>query len=414
MKKNLLPFILVTSLFFMWGLAANMTDTLLAAFKRIMGMSDFQTSWIQVAFYGSYFFLALPAALFIKRFEYKTGILLGLGMYIVGALGFYPASISMVYEHFLLSLFVLAGGLAVLETSANPYILALGDPQSATRRLNFAQSFNPIGSITGVVLSKFFILSQLHSSTVAERSVMEASVLESIRMRELGAVMGPYVGVAAILLFIWLAIFFTAMPKASDSSSSLDLSGAVKRLLHNKNYIFGVLAQFFYLGAQIGVWSFIIRYVMSETGLNEEESSVYYITSLVVFIFGRFLTTWLMGVIRPEILFLAMCCIAFLLTLMVVLLSGPISIYALVGISGCLSLMFPTIFSFAVKDLGDDTKIGSAGVIMAIAGGAFFPPIQGYISDITGSISISFLVPLACFGFLVVYGLVMIKQMKSI
>ncbi len=232
-KTPLLPFILITSLFLMWGLANNMTDTLLAAFKRIMSMSDFQTSWIQVAFYGSYFCLALPAALIIKKYTYKTGVLLGLGLFIVGSLLFYPASQTMVYGHFLGALFVLAGGLSILETAANPYIIAMGPEENGTQRLNLAQSFNPIGSIIGVLLSKLFILSQLNQASAESRAAMSPDELQAIQSGELVAVMGPYVGVAAVLLIIWLLIAFSRMPKASEADDSLNINTTVARLLKN-------------------------------------------------------------------------------------------------------------------------------------------------------------------------------------
>src|SRR3990172_6455323 len=202
-KNITVPFILVTSLFFMWGLANNMTDTLLSAFKKIMSMSDFQTSWIQVAFYGSYFCLALPAAIFIKKYTYKSGVLLGLGLFIAGSVLFYPASKTMLYTNFLIALFILAGGLSILETAANPYIVAMGPEETGVRRLNFAQSFNPIGSITGVILSKVFILSKLNAADVNQRAAMGAEQLQAMQSQELAAVMGPYVGVAFFLIFLW-------------------------------------------------------------------------------------------------------------------------------------------------------------------------------------------------------------------
>src|SRR5699024_3049061 len=221
---------------FMWGLANNLTDTLLAAFKNIMSMSDFQTSWIQLSFYGAYFCLALPAAIFIKRFSYQAGILLGLGMYAAGALLFYPASIIMQYGFFLTALFILAGGCSILETSCNPYIIAMGDEATGTRRLNLAQSFNPIGSISGVVISKFFILSQLHASGAEERAAMSAEQLNNIQQAELGAVMGPYVTLGFVLLGIWLLIAFTKMPKASTETTQINLWPTIKRLVKKKNY----------------------------------------------------------------------------------------------------------------------------------------------------------------------------------
>jgi MFS transporter, FHS family, L-fucose permease len=401
----ILPFILVTSLFFMWGLANNMTDTLLAAFRRIMSMTDFQTSWIQIAFYGSYFCLALPAAIFIKRFTYKAGILLGLGMFITGGLLFYPASITMAYGHFLGALFILAGGLSVLETTANPYIIAMGAEETGTRRLNFAQSFNPIGSITGVVISKFFILSHLNHAGEAERAMMTHEELTLIRSQELSAMMGPYVGVALFLLVIWMVIAFTRMPIASDTSvSSVNVKDSLRRLLKNSRYTSGVVAQFFYVGAQIGVWSFTIRYVMQELGTNEEQSASYYIAALVVFTVLRFVFTGLMKYFSPRNLLSISASLAIICTAGVIMLSGYPAVISLVAISACMSLMFPTIYGISVRGLGGDTKIGASGLIMAILGGAVLTAIQGQVSDLTGSIKLAFLVPLTCFVLIAIYG----------
>ncbi len=400
----LLPFILVTSLFFMWGLANNMTDTLLAAFRRIMSMTDFQTSWIQLAFYGSYFCLALPAAIFIKRFTYKSGILLGLGMFITGGLLFYPASITMSYGHFLGALFILAGGLSVLETTANPYIIAMGPEESGTRRLNFAQSFNPIGSITGVVISKFFILSHLNLASAADRALMTNEELTLIRSQELNAMMGPYVGVALFLLVMWLIIAFTNMPRASDTSEKVDVRASLRRLLNNSRYVSGVIAQFFYVGVQIGVWSYTIRYVMQELGTNEEQSSSWYIAALVVFTLLRFVFTGLMKYFSPRTLLSISALLAIICTLGVVTLSGYPAVVSLVAISACMSLMFPTIYGVSVRGLGDDTKIGASGLIMAILGGAVLTSLQGQVSDLTGSIKLAYLVPMFCFVLIAIYG----------
>lgn len=406
MRKTtpLLPFILVTSLFFMWGLANNMTDTLLAAFRRIMSMSDFQTSFVQMSFYGAYFCLALPAAIFIKRFTYKAGILLGLGMFIAGGLLFYPASITMTYGHFLGALFILAGGLSVLETTANPYIIAMGPEESGTRRLNFAQSFNPIGSITGVVLSKFFILSHLNHADATQRAMMSHEELTLVRSQELNAMMGPYVGVALFLLVIWLVIAFTKMPRASDVGAKVDVRASIGRLLKNSRYVSGVVAQFFYVGAQIGVWSFTIRYVMTELGTNEEQASSWYIAALVVFTVLRFVFTGLMRYFSPRHLLSFSAVLAIICTLGVVTLSGYAATVSLVAISACMSLMFPTIYGISVKGLGDDTKIGASGLIMAILGGAVLTAIQGQVSDLTGSIRLAYLVPGFCFLLIAVYG----------
>lgn len=399
----MLPFILITSLFAWWGLANNMTDTLLAVFKRIMSMSDTQTSLIQVAFYGSYFCLALPAAIFIKRFTYKSGVLLGLGLFISGALLFYPASLTMVYGHFLVALFILAGGLSILETAANPYIIAMGPEETGVRRLNLAQSFNPIGSITGVVLSKLFILSELNAASAEERAAMTAEQLQALQAQEFSAVMGPYVGVAFVLMGLWIAIAVVKMPKASDEGPALEIGPTLRRLLANKNYVWGVVAQFFYVGAQIGVWSFTIRYVMAELGLNEEDASVYYLAALVLFAISRFVCTYLMRFIPPKRLLTILAVLAMFFTALVVLVGGYVGVIALVAISGCMSLIFPTIFGLAVQGLGTDTKLGGSGLIMAILGGAVLTYLQALVSDATGSINIAYVVPLVCFALIAYY-----------
>ena len=399
-KEFLIPFILLTSLFFSWGLANNMTDTLLAAFKKIMSMTDFQTSWIQIAFYFAYFCLALPAAILIKKTTYKTGIIVGLLMFIIGGLLFYPCSKTMVYWHFLASLYILAGGLSVLETTSNPYIILLGPEETATRRLNLAQSFNPIGSIIGVILSKFFILSGLATATATERDLMSAEELNSVQSAELNAVMGPYVGVACILIFILLLILFTRMPKGSDGDSSLNLRATVKRLYANKKYRYGVVAQFFYVGTQITVWSFTIRYAMYELSINEEQASDFYILSLGLFIGARFVFTALMKYFSPGVLLLFAAIMGVVCCSLTIILSGYAGVICLVMISVFMSLMFPTLYGLTITGLGEDTKIGGSGHIMAILGGAVITAIQGVVSDNSGSISASFIVPLC--GFLVV------------
>ena len=405
-KTPVLPFILITSLFLMWGLANNMTDTLLAAFKKIMSMSDFQTSWIQIAFYGSYFCLALPAAILIKKFTYKTGILLGLGMFIAGSLLFYPASVTAQYGHFLVALFILAGGLSILETTANPYIIALGPEETATRRLNLAQSFNPIGSIIGVALSKMFILSNLNTAGASARSAMSSGRLNKIQSEELAAVMGPYVGVAILLLFLWITIALVKLPKASDTTQSIDLRSTLQRLVRNKNYVLGVIAQLLYVGAQIGVWSVTIRYVMQELNVNEEQASNYYLAALILFTLSRFVSTYLMKFISPAKLLVVASSLAAICSLIVIFSHGAFSVYALIAISGSMSLMFPTIFGLASRGLGSDTKLGGSGLIMAILGGAVLTAIQGQVSDMTGSISMAYVVPFLCFVIVIIFGVV--------
>lgn len=407
---NLWPFVLITSLFMLWGLANNMTDTLLAAFKRIMSMTDFQTSWIQLAFYGAYFCLAFPAALYIRKYTYKSGILLGLGLFAFGSLLFYPASQAMSYGFFLFALYLLAGGLSILETAANPYILVMGPQETATRRLNLAQSFNPIGSIIGIYLSKVFILSKLNTAEAADRSTMDPETLKAIQSEELTGVMSAYVGVAFFLVFIWIVIKMTNMPKAIEAKESGALGPVVRRLLKNKKYVLGVIAQFFYVGAQIGVWSFTIRYIMQALDMNEADASDYYLMSLVLFAASRFVFTALMRFIQAPLLLAISAFAAIICSLVAIYADGMTGVIAVVAISGWMSLMFPTIYALAADGLGEDTKLGGSGLIMAILGGAVLTAVQGYISDAFGSVNLSFYVPLICFAVVLVFGMTQYRR----
>ncbi len=409
-RAYLIPFILVTSMFFAWGVANNMTDTLLSAFKRIMSMTDFQTSWIQLAFYGSYFCLALPAAILIRKFSYKTGILVGLGLFILGSLLFYPASQTMVYGHFLVALFVLAGGLSFLETTANPYILAMGDEATSIQRLNLAQSFNPIGSITGVLLSKFFILDKLNVADSGMRSGLNPEELISIQQEELAAVMGPYVGVAGVLFLLWLLIYFTNMPKASESDGNINVVATLKRLFGKRNYRNGVIAQFFYMGAQIGIWSFTIRYAMQELSIDESDASSFYLAALLLFTVSRFVFTGLLKRFSAGSLLAAAAFGGALFLLISIVGGGLTGVIALVAISASLSLMFPTIFGLALLGVGNDQKIAGSGLIMAMLGGALLPAVQGYLSDELSSIQISFIIPLICLVMVGLYGLTNLRK----
>jgi len=368
-KEYLIPFILITSLFFLWGLANNMTDTLLAAFKRIMSMTDSKTALIQVVCYGAgYGLFAIPAAIFIKKYTYKTGVLLGLGMYALGAILFYPAMLSAQYGWFLAAIWVLFSGLSILETAANPYIITMGPEETGTRRLNLAQSFNPIGSITGVFISQYFILSQLNRASAAERALMSQEKLQKIQAHELSAVTMTYVSVGLILLVIWILIAINKkMPNTAEGDKNIDLIGTFRRIIKKKHYIWGVIAQFFYVGAQIGVWSFTIRYVMQELKLEsitlspgktpEQIAASYYTAALILFTASRFICTWLMKYIKPAVLLRILAIIAIILSAIVALGGGKIGVYALVGISGTMSLMFPTIFGLAVEDLEKILKL---------------------------------------------------------
>ena len=419
------PFILLTSLFAWWGLANNMTDTLLAAFKRIMSMSDSTTALIQVVCYlFGYGCLAIPAAIWIRKFSYKSGVLLGLGLYSVGAILFIPAGWSANYYAFLLAIWILFSGLSILETAANPYILAMGPEETATRRLNFAQSFNPIGSIMGVIISQTFILSHLNTASAEERAAMSPTDLKAIQTGELNAITMTYATIGFILVVTWILIAINKkMPRTGEGSGPMHLGATFGRLFRNRHYMWGVFAQFFYVGAQIGVWSFTIRYVMQELKLEElvasgggggktaeQMAATYYVASLVIFVASRFVCTFLMKYIKPSNLLAFLSCLAAVFTFMVIYVGGQLGVYALVGISGCMSLMFPTIFGLAVRGLGEDTKIASSLQIMAIAGAALITQLEGFVSTRTGSINLAYWVPLLCFVFIAYYGAVACRK----
>ena len=384
-RRHAVPFALVTSMFLLWGLANNMTDTLLAAFKRIMSMSDTQTSLIQFAFYGSYFCFALPAALFIRRRSFKSGIILGLLLYAAGAMLFLPAARVASYGFYLVAIYVMAGGCSVLETTANPYVMSMGDPRTATRRLNIAQSFNPVGSILGILMSKYFILDDI----------------------SLYSISGTYAALGLVLLGILVVMLFARMPSGKDDDRSDRAS--FRRLLSNRLYRRGVVAQFFYVGAQIGVWSFTIRLVMQETGRLEAAASSIYLISIVGHCLSRFIYTGLMRWFSPSRLLTFGGVMSALLSLTVVLSAGTgwICITSLVLISSFMSLMFPTIYGIALGGImrGDhpaDSKIGASGLIMSILGGALLTPLQGMVSDYT-NIYTSYAVPAFCFVVVTAY-----------
>ena len=418
------PFILLTSLFAWWGLANNMTDTLLPTFKRIMSMSDSTTARIQVVCYlFGYGFLAIPGAIFIKKYTYKSGVLLGLGLYSIGALLFFPAALTANFYCFLGAIWILFSGLSILETAANPYIISMGSEETATRRLNFAQSFNPMGSIMGVIISQAFILSQLNAASAEERAAMSSEELQAIQTGELNAVTMTYVTIGLILGVTWILIAINKkMPRTHETSGPLHILASFKRLLHNRHYMWGVFAQFFYVGAQIGVWSFIVRYAMQELELEklvaeggggktaEQMAATYYIASLILFVASRFVCTYLMKYITPGNLLAILSGLAVALCFPVIYVGGHIGVYAMVGISGCMSLMFPTIFGLSVRGLGEDTKIASSLQIMAIAGAAVITQLEGYISTKTGSINLAYWVPLFCFVFIAYYGMVACRK----
>lgn len=403
-RSLLIPFVLLVCCFALWGLANNLTDTLLATFRKVMSMSDFQTSWIQVAFYGSYFVLALPAALLVRRSSYKTGVLVGLGLFALGALGFYPASETRVYAHFLIALFVLAAGLSILETAANPYILAMGPEQTAVRRLNLAQAFNPVGSIAGVIIGKLFILDRLDDSTAEQRAAMGPEALAAVQNAELSAVMLPYVSIAAVIALVWIVIACWPLPKNKDDNPQ-PLGAVLLKLGRRPRYALGVVAQFFYVGAQIGVWSYTIRYVQDQRGLNEGDAGTWYLASIILFSVSRFVFTALMSKFSPAALLAFMASAGMVTTAAVALVGGLPGVIALVMTSACMSLMFPTIYGIALTGLAEDMrKIGAAGLIMAILGGAVLTSVQGRISDAAG-IQAAFWVPTICFIVILAFAL---------
>lgn len=404
-KEMVVPFILLVLCFAAWGAAANMTDPLVKVFSKIFTMSSVQSALVQFSYYGAYFCLAIPAAYINKRFSYKTGVLTGLGMAAIGAFLFYPASQAMTYGFFLVALFVLAGGLSILETSANPYVMGMGTQQGATRRLNLAQSFNPVGTNIGVFLAATLILPKLNTATSGERTNMNSEQLTSIISAELDAVMVPYVGMACVLVFIWLAIAFTKTPnfcKQKKISKHVEFSATFKRLFKNTHYRFGVIAQFFNVAAQTCVWTFTIQYVMEALDTNEVTGGSILQYSMITFLVSRFVMTWLMGFIRPAKLLMATSIIAMLLCFYMVKMPNISGVWALVSISACLSLMFPTIYAISLHGLGDDAKLGAVGLVMAILGGAIVPVFQAVFID-AYSVAFSYVVPAGCFIIVAAY-----------
>ena len=415
-RQLLVPFILVTTLFFAWGFANDITNPIVKAFSKIFRMSVTDGALVQLAFYGGYFAMAFPAALFIRKFSYKTGILLGLGLYATGALLFIPASMTGLYYPFLIAYFNLTCGLSFLETSSNPYILTMGDESTATRRLNLAQAFNPIGSLLGMFTAMTFIQAKLNPLSTAERAQLSPAEFEAIKAADLQVLIAPYVAVGFIVFLLFLIIRFTKMPKNADQDHSLHLGHALKRIFSIARYREGVIAQFFYVGVQIMCWTFIIQYgtrIFVNQGMAEQEAEVlsqqYNMVAMGIFCVSRFVCTFLLKYFSPGKLLMSLAIGGGILTLGVIGFQDIWGLYCLVGISACMSLMFPTIYGIALQGLGDDAKFGAAGLIMAILGGSIMPPLQAAIIDcqtVWGmpAIKISFILPLICFLVIVCYG----------
>ena len=413
-----LPFVLVTLCFALWGFANDITNPMVKAFSKIFRMSVADGALVQLAFYGGYFAMALPAALFIRKFSYKSGIVMGLGLYALGALLFIPAGQIGLYYPFLIAYFIMTCGLSFLETSANPYILSMGESSQATRRLNLAQAFNPIGSLLGMFVAMEFIQSRLNPLSSSERATLTNVEFELIKNSDLNVLVRPYMFLGIVILVIFLCFILVKMPSGESSEQGVSsLKHTFGRLFHNTAYREGVVAQFFYVGVQIMCWTFIIQYgtkVFMSEGMREIDAEVlsqrYNILAMMLFCVSRFVCTFLMKYVKPNKLLSFFALVAGLLTLGVIFVGGRFGLYSLVAISVCMSLMFPTIYGLSLSGVGDDAKVGAAGLIMAILGGSVLPPLQAAIIDLEGilglqSVNVSFILPLICFVIIAVYGI---------
>lgn len=417
-SNYILPFILVTLCFALWGFANDITNPMVKAFSRIFRMSVTDGAMVQLAFYGGYFAMALPAALFIRRFSYKSGLVIGLGLYALGALLFIPAKMTGLYAPFLVAYFIMTCGLSFLETSANPYVLSMGPHESATRRLNLAQAFNPIGSLLGMFVAMEFIQSRLDPMDSAARAQLGDAEFNALLRSDLDVLVGPYLVLGIVIAVIFFCFVAIKMPGGESSENDkTSLRSSFVRLSGNRAYREGVVAQFFYVGVQIMCWTFIIQYgtsVFMGEGMGEADAEVlsqrYNIVAMVLFCCSRFICTFLMKYVKPARMLYILSVVASLLVLCVIFVGGRVGLYSLVGVSACMSLMFPTIYGIALEGAGEDSKIGAAGLIMAILGGSVLPPLQARIIDSAGfwgidSVRCSFILPLLCFAVITIYGI---------
>ena len=422
-KKYLIPFILVTSLFALWGFANDITNPMVAAFQTLMELSAAKASLVQFAFYGGYATMAVPAALFIRKYSYKSGILLGLALYAIGAFMFIPAAAYQEFTFFCISLYVLTFGLAFLETTANPLILSLGNPRTATRRLNLAQAFNPMGSLSGMAVAALIVLPNLISDKrdatgeVIFHSLSEAEKA-NIRLHDLAVIRDPYVMLGLLVLAVFLIFVFTKIPQTRGEGVKVKTSDTLRRLWHNKLYRSGVIAQMFYVAAQIMVWTFIIQYA-DNLGIDKSTAQKFNIAAMAFFLTSRFISTFLMKYINSRRLLILFGIGACTATLGTIFIQGMVGLYCLVAISGFMSLMFPTIYGIALEDVqAEDTTLGAAFLVMAIVGGAVMPPLQGTIIDLGSvaglpAVNASFALPLLCFSIVTWYGWKAYKDFKS-
>lgn len=412
-KKFLIPFILITSLFALWGFANDITNPMVAAFQAVMEISTAKAAMVQFAFYGGYATMAIPAALIIKRYSYKLGIIIGLALYAVGALLFFPAAQFEIFGFFLVSLYILTFGLAFLETTANPYILSMGDPATATRRLNLAQSFNPMGSLLGMTVASQVILPALDSDNKDAAGnllfdTMTAAEKAVVRTHDLGVIRNPYVILGFVVITMLVIIAVAKMPKRDSADHEIHAGDSFKRLLGNKIYREGVIAQIFYVGAQIMCWTFIIQYA-DNLGIPKDVAQRYNIVAMVIFLTSRFISTALMKYLNARYMLMIFAIGGMCTITGVILIQGMLGLYLLVATSAFMSLMFPTIYGIALEDIGDDATLGAAGLVMAIVGGALMPPLQGLIIDqgtigFLPAVNFSFILPFICFVVIANYG----------
>ena len=414
-KKYLIPFIAITSLFALWGFANDITNPMVAAFQTLMELPAAKASLIQFAFYGGYATMAVPAALFIRRYSYKRGILLGLLLYAIGAFLFIPAAAQQSFSFFCFSLYILTFGLAFLETTANPFILSLGSKENATRRLNLSQAFNPLGSLSGMAVASLIVLPNLLSDkrdaagNIIFPMLSEAEKAD-IRLHDLAIIRNPYVILGVVVLVMFVVIACVKVPAREVTGEETHFRGTLGSLWHNRVYREGVLAQVFYVAAQIMVWTFIIQYA-DNLGINKATAQNYNILAMCLFLAGRFISTWLMKYTDGRRLLTIFGICAALCSLGAVLIVGKAGLFCLVGISLFMSLMFPTIYGTALEKVSlDDASLGAAFLVMAIVGGALMPPLQGMIIDcgtVWGhpAVNVSYLLPLLCFVVVTVYGI---------
>ncbi len=403
-KEALLPFILVTALFFLWALPNNLNDILIPQFMKSFELSRLQAGLVQSAFYMGYFLLAMPAALIMDKYNYKTGLIVGLLLFAAGCFLFWPAASTGRYGFFLFALFVIASGLAFLETGANSYIAVLGDPATSEHRLNFSQSFNPLGSMTGVLIGTVFIFSGTELSNGQIDTMKSSGTYGSYLHDEVMRVGPPYIVIGSIIL-VWAFLIWRTRFSAEKKVASADGNdkGKLSALIHYPHFLRGVAAQFFYVGAQVGTWSFMIQYLKDYMQKSEKDAGALLFISIMAFGVGRFVATALMKRFEPKKLMGAYSLVNVVLCSLAILVPGIIGGWALIATSFFMSLMFPTIYALGIKGLGPNTKLGGSLIIMAIIGGAVWTPLMGFISDYTHSMALAIIVPLISYLFIIYY-----------